>query len=151
MFLLFLFLNKTIMKLQLLSVFALAILVVSCKKEQNVTVQEDSTIDTVQNKAVGDSAATVQEVASTAPVTPSSTGLNPEHGLPGHRCDIPVGAPLTSAPTTNNQVMPQSMQPSMLPQTAPAPVQNSTPAAGLNPEHGMPGHRCDIPVGAPLS
>ena len=139
------------MKLQLLSVFALAILVVSCKKEQNVTVQEDSTIDTVQNKAVGDSAATVQEVASTAPVTTSSAGLNPEHGLPGHRCDIPVGAPLTSVPTTNNQVMPQSMQPSMLPQTAPAPVQNSTPAAGLNPEHGMPGHRCDIPVGAPLS
>jgi hypothetical protein len=52
-------------------------------------------------------------------------GLNPPHGMPGHRCDIDVGKPLASkeAPKT---------------------------AAGLNPAHGQPGHRCDIAVGAPL-
>ncbi len=48
---------------------------------------------------------------------------NPPHGQPGHRCDIPVGAPLTTA--TNSSVT-------------------------LNPPHGQPGHRCDIPVGEPL-
>ncbi len=28
--------------------------------------------------------------------------LNPPHGQPNHRCDIPVGAPLNSAPKTSN-------------------------------------------------
>src|SRR5687767_6672016 len=32
----------------------------------------------------------------------------------------------------------------------PAPVGQTT-AAGLNPAHGQPGHRCDITVGAPLN
>ena len=35
-------------------------------------------------------------------VTPVKTapGMNPPHGQPGHRCDIAVGAPLNSAPTS---------------------------------------------------
>lgn len=74
-------------------------------------------------------------------------GMNPPHGQPGHRCDIPVGAPLSSAPANAAQ------------QTL-APVQNiraeqiSAPAKtapGTNPPHGQPGHRCDIAVGAPLN
>ena len=37
-------------------------------------------------------------VQQTAPVTETLPGMNPPHGQPGHRCDIAVGAPLSSAP-----------------------------------------------------
>lgn len=83
--------------------------------------------------------------------------LNPQHGEPGHRCDIAVGAPLNAAATTS------TIQPNV-PTVAPAVTTaaantdtkkvtpNSTPAtAALNPKHGEPGHRCDIAVGAPLN
>jgi len=59
----------------------------------------------------------------------AAKGLNPEHGLPGHRCDLPVGAPLTVTAE----------------QKSAAPAKPKT-----NPQHGMPGHRCDLAVGAPL-
>lgn len=77
-----------------------------------------------------------QSIAS-EPVT--APGMNPPHGKPGHRCDIAVGAPLNSKPTST---------------TAPAPVitpvDNTVVKPGTNPPHGKPGHRCDIAVGAPL-
>ncbi len=83
----------------------------------------------------------------------AAAGLNPEHGKPGHRCDIAVGAPLNSQPTA-------AAQPAAVNAT-PQPTIKSTPttltappvitAAGMNPEHGKPGHRCDIAVGAPLN
>lgn len=86
-----------------------------------------------------------------APVLGSAAGLNPEHGKPGHRCDISVGAPLNSKPTLPAATTP----PSVVSQSPPtinkkaAPI--TTVATGLNPEHGKPGHRCDISVGAPLN
>lgn len=55
--------------------------------------------------------------------------LNPPHGEPNHRCDIPVGAPLDSETKTAKK----------------------EPEVMLNPPHGEPNHRCDIPVGAPLN
>lgn len=64
-----------------------------------------------------------------APVVTTASGLNPEHGLPGHRCDLPVGAPLNVTAEKK----------------AASPVKPKT-----NPQHGMPGHRCDLAVGAPL-
>lgn len=64
-----------------------------------------------------------------APVVTTSNSLNPEHGLPNHRCDLPVGAPLTVSAE----------------QKSAAPALPKT-----NPQHGMPGHRCDLAVGAPL-
>ena len=83
--------------------------------------------------------------------------LNPQHGEPGHRCDIAVGAPLnapatsiqpnvsatpppTSTATTNTTIDVQKVLP-----------QASTSGTALNPKHGEPGHRCDIAVGAPLN
>jgi hypothetical protein len=30
--------------------------------------------------------------------TAVAPGMNPAHGQPGHRCDIPVGSPLNSKP-----------------------------------------------------
>jgi hypothetical protein len=89
-----------------------------------------------------------------APAT--GPGLNPEHGKPGHRCDIAVGAPLNSAPAATNTQPAATITPSISPasvQPAPTPVTPvvNTDGAGLNPEHGKPGHRCDIAVGAPLN
>lgn len=102
----------------------------------------------------------LQNTASTASANASTTAsdgsllLNPEHGKPGHRCDIAVGAPLNAAPT-------QAITPPPTPQPAPnqtvsAPVPTaSTPTVNekgqkLNPPHGQPGHKCEIAVGAPL-
>jgi len=82
--------------------------------------------------------------------------LNPEHGQPGHRCEIPVGAPLNSKPEDfkGNPAMPQQ-QPAAMPQGSPR-IEATIPAGGgsstvkLNPAHGQPGHDCAIPVGQPL-
>ena len=73
-------------------------------------------------------------------------------------------APLKSTTTdtsANNsaasQALPQQMPAiptSGMPKTQTAMPQNVTTgntAAGMNPEHGKPGHRCEINVGAPLS
>ena len=111
--------------------------------------------------------------AATAPVGAASPGsvaarpanagpLNPEHGKPGHRCDIPVGAPLSTPPQkTNAQTPAVASQPAAAqPKFTMTPAGNNTnPAAapvaptapGMNPPHGQPGHRCDIAVGQPLN
>ncbi|MFN2396878.1 MAG: hypothetical protein ABR597_14455 [Bacteroidales bacterium] len=62
--------------------------------------------------------------------------LNPPHGEPYHRCDIPVGSPLPGvAPVaSSNQPRAEQVEPKVM----------------LNPPHGEPFHRCDIPVGSPL-
>ncbi|GAB3193860.1 hypothetical protein ABID22_000422 [Pontibacter aydingkolensis] len=80
----------------------------------------------------------------------ATAALNPEHGQPNHRCDIPVGAPLNTpvqpklnAPTPTTTITPPMPQPQMQQSTG-------TVAAGTNPPHGQPGHDCAKPVGAPL-
>lgn len=78
------------------------------------------------------------------PAQPAATAaLNPEHGQPGHRCDIAVGAPLNS-PAANQATIPASSAPTL---SAPA---NASGSVSLNPPHGQPGHDCAIPVGQPL-
>jgi hypothetical protein len=88
-----------------------------------------------------------QTTATTAVAT--AKGMNPPHGQPGHKCEIPVGAPLNSVPKSNvvtsTQVTPSSNV--VVTQKANSTV---TPK-GMNPPHGQPGHKCDIPVGAPLN
>ena len=78
--------------------------------------------------------------------------LNPQHGQPGHRCDIAVGAPL------NTPVINSSIQPTITPTVTPSNTatqkvipNSNTATVTLNPKHGEPGHRCDIAVGAPLN
>lgn len=129
----------TIIPKLLLSASALFIL--SCSEGEN----------TKYRKAENNTQPTPGEVAKPAqPVTnPAQTGtpgtavaLNPPHGQPNHRCDIPEGAPL-NAP----------MQPNLkaaAPQFKPLP-QGSAVAPGTNPPHGQPGHDCAIAVGAPLN
>ncbi|HEX5652979.1 MAG TPA: hypothetical protein VFX58_07895 [Chitinophagaceae bacterium] len=125
----------------------------------NVPVPAGKPVLPTFNSGTGQPAgnATGTQTMSSAPATTASVTLNPEHGQPGHRCDIAVGAPLNNAPATTATT---STNPTTV--TAPAttqvqPVQpvatTATPATtakGLNPAHGQPGHRCDIAVGAPL-
>jgi hypothetical protein len=73
----------------------------------------------------------------------TAKGLNPAHGLPNHRCDIPVGAPL-STPITKSGVQQQPVQ-TVTTQASPV----VTPP-GMNPPHGQPGHDCSVEVGKPL-
>lgn len=91
-------------------------------------------------------AVTPQSPAPAPVITVASTSgkkLNPEHGEPGHRCDITVGAPLDSKPIAVAKTVPT--QPTV------TQVSNVKVGKGLNPPHGQPNHRCDIAVGAPLN
>lgn len=71
---------------------------------------------------------------------------NPPHGQPGHRHDLPDGAPIPG-----DAVMPATTTSAAtdLPGTNISSPTSSD--AILNPAHGQPGHRCDIAVGAPLN
>ena len=102
--------------------------------------------------------ATANEGAAVA-----NNNINPAHGQPGHRCDIPVGAPLDSPPGGGN-AMQTSAQPATSSQGQPFLVNDEAknrimqeqgkPATAnsgkINPPHGQPGHSCEIPVGQPL-
>ena len=91
----------------------------------------------------------------------TAEGMNPEHGQPGHRCEIPVGAPLNS-PASSTPPASGTPPPSPTPITVNMDGKGSGPVAtpsappagatapGMNPPHGQPGHDCSVPVGAPL-
>jgi len=155
-------------------------------ENQEQTMEQNNMVNTESEDANVAEEIESQEVTAPVPeiaeqaATSQNTGevmLNPPHGEPFHRCDIPVGAPLNSSPantarqTTNNPVqttVPQTsgtapsvannptaptiqnamrMNPSQTQSTAPA---NSGTKPRLNPAHGQPWHRCDIAVGSPL-
>ncbi|WP_414655987.1 hypothetical protein, partial [Flavobacterium sp.] len=147
--------------------FIIAFVLISCKNEaenqtpkvvvpftQLANTQANQTVAApqpsilYQQNGVNQNTATqaqTQTQTVAAPVTVAK-GMNPSHGQPGHRCDIPVGAPLNSpiaANSTTSQVVSNQGQ-SVTTTTIPT-------AKGMNPPHGQPGHRCDIPVGAPLN
>ncbi len=115
---------------------------ISCKdKETSV----ENTPATVQEATLDQKKQALENAAPATNTTNLNGDLatNPAHGQPGHRCDIPVGAPLNSAGSTTSTPN-QSVN-----------LNTTTPAAtsgggNLNPPHGQPGHRCDIKVGDPL-
>lgn len=93
-------------------------------------------------------------VSNTTTSGASTAKLNPAHGQPGHRCDLNVGDPLPDANSNNPAVKveyPTSTTTTTVPVQTTNSVPNATVAPGLNPQHGQPGHRCDIAVGAPLN
>ena len=138
------------------------------KQVQQTNLNADTSV------VISSAPATVPAAAAT-PVEPSATNtttaapeLNPPHGQPFHRCDIPVGSPLNAAaapaasakpaapavvrtgtsPTLENAARlnsPQANTPS-----APAVANANAEKPKLNPPHGQPFHRCDIAVGSPL-
>ncbi len=82
------------------------------------------------------------------------TDPNPAHGEPGHICEIPVGASLSTAPapgaggpmiTADPSISAMPIQP-----TITAPGAGTVTAPGMNPPHGEPGHDCAVAVGSPL-
>lgn len=87
------------------------------------------------NTGISVAEAAKQLAATQQQATPK--GMNPAHGQPGHRCDIPVGAPLNSKPATASNVTTSNLN-------------NIVVAKGKNPPHGQSGHLCELPVGADL-
>ncbi len=99
--------------------------------------------------------ATTPGTLSTQSAATTNSGINPPHGQPGHRCDIAEGAPLNGKPaapavtTPTVSSSPATISQPVVTQNTPA-INSSKTAAGINPAHGQPGHRCDIAVGASL-
>lgn len=143
---------------------AVAITIVSCKNnDEGADKSIPKVITPFTQQTTAATAQTEQQSAvqqhnlfheNNAVGTPSvMAGVNPPHGQPNHRCDIAVGAPLNSQPNgTAAAVQPSQvqMQPQVQTITQSAVAKTVTPK-GMNPPHGQPGHRCDIPVGSPLN
>ncbi|MBK6446410.1 MAG: hypothetical protein IPF81_14275 [Bacteroidetes bacterium] len=82
------------------------------EKKQNTNESSTTTVDTTtsvpNNTGIQENSQqpmTGQEVqipntqpAAVPASAQTATGMNPAHGQPGHRCDIAVGAPLSSPP-----------------------------------------------------
>lgn len=151
------------MKNTFLGLISVSILAVSCKKDERATYLKEEAgsqqpavaINNTQKASLMDQAGIVSNPTPSAMAT--APGMNPPHGQPGHRCDIPVGQPLNSQPSAtptsqnisvgaNNTIQ---IDPSAA--TSAPTAQPVKTAAGMNPPHGQPGHRCDIPVGQPLN
>ena len=142
--------------------FALAstALLFSCKKEADIKNTSSSPTNVVPFTEVGNQMKSQQQTtaahAKVTETTNTGTGLNPAHGQPGHRCELPVGAPLNSAPAPSKITAPTATATTAVTTTAPPvtnpPVANTTTPTpeGMNPPHGQANHRCDIAVGAPL-
>lgn len=161
------------MKNTFLGFIAISILSVSCKKDERPTYLEKEEGTPPPSVAVNNppntsllSQAGIQPDAQNTPSATAVTapGINPPHGQPGHRCDIPVGQPLSSAAaptqapaaqniTVNNnsgiQIDPNAVTPGKVMIDNKGKQIQTVP--GMNPPHGEPGHRCDIPVGQPLN
>ena len=157
------------MKNTFIGFIAVSILATSCKKDEKATylkeeagaAQPNVALTSATSKTTLMDQAGVQSSPSPAPMA-TAPGMNPPHGQPGHRCDIPVGQPLNgkpaAAPTTQNinvgnnnvvQIDPNAVSPGKI--TIDNNGKQVKTAPGMNPPHGQPGHRCDIPVGQPLN
>lgn len=149
--------------------FGLLVTFYSCnsKQENNDTQANTSATDAVTEIPEPTSPTSLEQtLAQPAPQpSPAPAGqevaLNPEHGKPGHRCEIPVGAPLNSVPTTTNAHVEASPAPqpainTQIPDLGPVnpalrnSLQGLNNTGKINPPHGQPGHDCAVPVGAPL-
>lgn len=149
--------------------------IISCKKDEKPTyIAEETVATTAAQPASGSATVTPNTAVNTVPnavqIDPNSPqvanfqvpnkantnvktapGMNPPHGEPGHRCDIPVGQPLNSKPAA-------AATPAAAPQvinTTPAPQPVTNPVASgvkpkTNPPHGEPWHDCALKVGDPL-
>ncbi len=97
-----------------------------------------------EKEATPASAQTQNEAAAKTAGGGDDIKVNPAHGLPGHRCDLPVGAPLNGTASTPQTNTSQQVQSSTV-----SPIRvDQTPK--VNPPHGEPGHDCAKPVGAKL-
>ena len=130
----------------LILTFILFASIVSCNNEAG----SQSSSSSISNSSIN------SKTGLPFPNNTAQVGLNPEHGKPGHRCDIAVGAPLTD-PVNNTTAQANTFpnipanNEAVQPTTTATTIPTTTAAPGMNPQHGQPGHRCDIAVGAPLN
>ncbi|MDR6372663.1 hypothetical protein J2795_003608 [Chryseobacterium bernardetii] len=157
------------MKNTFIGLIAVSLLAASCKKDERATYLKEEANAGQPNVALNNTSKTalmdqagIQSSSAPAPLA-TAPGMNPPHGQPGHRCDIPVGQPLNGAPATatpvsqninangNNivQIDPNAVSPGKI--VLDNNGKQTKTAPGMNPPHGQPGHRCDIPVGQPLN
>lgn len=90
----------------------------------------------------------VNSTSTETTATGEKPAVNPAHGQPFHDCALPVGAPLVASDLPaqpDASTAPVNMQPQVQQQPA------TSQEVRLNPAHGAPGHKCELPVGAPLS
>jgi len=111
---------------------------VSCESQSDNNSQSQSVVFPASTRTgpvpiVGTPLNANNNYSSTPAGDNAQVTLNPQHGQPGHRCDLAVGAPLPSYTSNNSTSSP-----------------NGNEQVTLNPQHGQPGHRCDLAVGAPL-
>ena len=133
----------------------------SCKNEQETKESTPTAVipftevgNKMRNEAAAKGATPTNTTATNTPIVATAKGMNPPHGQAGHRCDIPVGAPLNSpaASAQPNSKVTTTPQMTVTPtNSATATTTPTTPTPeGMNPPHGQEGHRCDIAVGAAL-
>lgn len=136
------------------------------KEPSNITLDGNATEQPANTPATSAANEATGQAMPTSTAAPAEGALNPAHGQPGHRCDIPVGAPLNSpagggnampTPTAQPAAAQGGGQPFLVNDQAKSRImqeqggQPATATSGkLNPAHGQPGHRCDIQVGQPL-
>lgn len=152
------FIKSHKMKYVYCTLIAVSVFFTSCKDDQSTAkgdsrqvvpfTQQAST--GIQNQIPTGATSQSHNLFRENNATTASAGaisVNPAHGQPNHRCDIPVGAPLNSAasaPATTATAAP-------IQQTVVSSAPRQVTAKGMNPPHGEKNHRCDIPVGAPLN
>lgn len=87
-----------------------AFLMISCKKETASETPENNVdgVEAVENHNGHDHEGHDHEGHNHAEQAPSADApkLNPPHGEPGHRCEIPVGAPLDGSAMPKPEVQP---------------------------------------------
>jgi hypothetical protein len=124
----------------LVSLFAFSLL--ACNAEPETTTKTTAVKWTPDMKLGTATSIPVSNQNFPSKNTISGASVNPAHGQPGHRCDLPVGASLIAK---KNPVASPKITTTPNPQP---PTKNIT--GKLNPAHGQPNHRCDIAVGASL-
>ncbi|MDX1544795.1 MAG: hypothetical protein R3214_12705 [Christiangramia sp.] len=117
---------KNLKKLPIIALGILSVFIYSCKEEEKTEKTEETSTTA--------SAAEMKENMTKS----AELKYNPAHGEEGHRCDLPVGAPLDKANASTTTEM----------STSPVRLNSATPK--INPPHGEPGHDCSKPVGAEL-
>ncbi len=116
------------------------------RSAQNNTVNGNNSVQ-IDPNAVSPGKITIDQNGKQVKTAP---GMNPPHGQPGHRCDIPVGQALNSKPAPQTTAQTTQIQ---APQAPPAPqavAVNTGPKPKSNPAHGEPWHDCAKKVGEAL-
>ena len=95
-----------------LSLLISSLFLISCKKDEETKITEE-TQQTAQpmtgeqwlKQRIGQPQVQPAQTQQTQQANSTETppGMNPPHGQPGHRCEIPVGAPLNSKPADKKQ------------------------------------------------